>query len=304
MRLACLDLGTNSLLLTVADWDSQLLTPVHEGVLLIRLGQNLHAGKKLHPDARSRCIKALEKTREIIRDYRAETVLAVGTEALRKASDGRAFIREINNRLGLSFRIISAREEARLTFKAIQKEFSHLQSSLVAFDIGGGSTEIIAGDALTMTSATTLDLGTVSLTEQFIHRDPIDPGEMEEAARWIHARLDVLSPGPSPQVGVGVGGTVTTLQAARLGMDPYDSSVIHHSTLTRSQVDDMLHLFLSLTVRERAGLKGVPPERADIIPVGAVITAGIMDRLKLSGISVSDRGLRWGVLYDWAERKG
>ncbi|MFQ6616722.1 MAG: hypothetical protein ACE5HZ_08190 [Fidelibacterota bacterium] len=304
MRLACLDLGSNSLLLTVADWDGQSLQPIHEDVFLIRLSENLHTGGKLHPAARSRCLEALESVRKTITNHGVDKVVAVATEALRRASDSLAFIREIKNRFNLSFRIISPRAEARLTFKAIQKEFSCIETDLVAFDVGGGSTEIISGNTDTVSSVTTLDFGTVSSTEEFIGHDPILRVEMGEATSWIRSRLEALPAGSPSQTGIGVGGTVTTLKAVSLKMEPYDSSVIHGSSLSRSQVDDLLELFLSMATGERARLKGLPSQRADIIPLGAVITGAIMDRLNLGKILVSDRGLRWGILYDWIDRNG
>lgn len=304
MRLASLDLGTNSLLVTVADWDGASLVSVFENALLVRLGEHLRPGGKLDRAARSRCFHALESIREIIAGYDVDQVVAVATEAIRTASDGPSFIEVIRNRLGFPFRILTPGEEARLMFKATQKEFAHVKTGLVIFDIGGGSTEIVAGDALTVSQVIPLDFGTVSLTERFIRHDPIAPEEMDRALRWVQSRLTPLSPGPSPCTAVGTGGTVTTLKAVSLKMEPYDPPAIHRSTLTRTEVKGLLDLFMSMTVIQRTKLPGLPARRADIIPAGAAITGEIMDRLKLTAITVSDRGLRWGVLYDWIEKNG
>ncbi|MEE9166466.1 MAG: Ppx/GppA phosphatase family protein [Candidatus Neomarinimicrobiota bacterium] len=301
MRLASLDLGTNALLLTIADWEGTSLNPVYEDATLIRLGQDLKRGGLLHPDAKERCLDALSTYSVIVSRHKVEKTIAVATEALRRASDGGKFLNDIREKWGISFRIIPPKEEARTTFKATQKEFAYLDRNLLMFDIGGGSTEIVYGDTGKIHSMTSLDIGTVTVTEQFIRHDPIPSAELEVADKFVREILAPVSQETRDLAGVGIAGTITTLKAVTLEMETYDHAIVHRSTLTRAQIDDLLKLFTSMTVEERLVLKGLPEMRADIIPAGVLITQAIMDAYGLSEIYVSDRGLRWGLLYSWID---
>lgn len=305
MRLASLDLGTNALLLTIADWDGTTLVPVYEETRLIRLGQDLKEKGLLHPNAKSRCLNTLRTYNDIITHYQPEKTFAVATEALRQASDGAAFIHDIQKKYGgIRFTIISERDEAELTFKATQKEFDFLHRNLLMFDIGGGSTEIVSGNSEKIFSVNSLEIGTVVLTEQFIRNDPISKPELKAADLFIRSLLSTVSVNLSNPAGIGIAGTITTLKAVRLQMETYDHTSIHKSRLTRPEIDELLNILTSLTNRERLKLRGLPEKRVDIIPVGALITQVIMDVFELPEIYVNDRGLRWGILYDWIEKEG
>jgi len=304
VRLASLDLGTNALLLTIVDWDGISINPVFEDATLIRLGQDLQKRGDLHPDAKSRCLDALKTCNDIFKQYQVKKVIAVATEALRRASDGSDFLQTIKNRTGITFTIISDLREAKITFKATQKEFSYLKRNLLMIDIGGGSTEIVSGDEKNLFFSRSLKLGTVSLSEQFIQHDPIHESEIDAADYFIRKVINTISVDLSNPAAIGIAGTITTLKAILLKMDTYLSTIIHKSLLTKLEVDRLLDMFLSKTLAERLLLKGLPEKRADIIPMGALITQVVMDLFKLPEIYVSDRGLRWGVLYDWIEKEG
>ena len=302
MRIASIDLGTNSLIMTVAETDNGMLTPVSEEIRIVRLGQALQPGGRLHPGAKERCFSALHHFAEQMKLLGAETVAAAGTAALRNASDGQLFAEEVQDRFGIPLQIISGNDEARVTFKAVQHDFAHLGDSFVMIDIGGGSTELVIGDVNGITSQVSLDAGTVSFSEKFVHNDPPAFEELQSAARVVRELLDAFELRPPSHVAVGVAGTVTTLKAVELEMDDYDHSLIHGSTLSRNEVSQLGELFTSMPTAERMKLKGLPPERADIIPMGVVILESIMEQLQQQLITVSDRGLRWGLLYEWMER--
>tara|TARA_B100000315_G_scaffold28115_1_gene23952 strand:+ start:2003 stop:2917 length:915 start_codon:yes stop_codon:yes gene_type:complete len=302
MRVASLDLGTNTLLLTIADLDQSSLKPLYEDAVIIRLGQNLKDGGALHPDAKKRCLQAIENYLSIISSYDVGETIAVGTAALRKTSDGEQFVKEIAERYNINFEIISGKEEARLTFKSTQHEFPVVEKELLMFDIGGGSTEIVTGDLNDITSMTSLPVGTVNLTEEFMSHDPATPSEMATTGNRITDVLSRITVNQTEFKGVGVAGTVTTLKAISLKMSDSNHGLIHKSVLTRDEITELAHRLTTMTLKERLRLKGLPEKRADIIHVGAVITQAIVHRFGLSEIHVSDRGLRWGVLYDRMEK--
>ena len=302
MKIASLDLGTNSLILVVAEWDGTTFTPLFEDVQVVRLGQDLAKRGSLHPMAKRRCLKELRNFSEKIGRFEVKNVLAVGTAALRNAGDGAKFVQEIEDQLGFRFKIISGDEEASLTFKAIQREFSDLAQQFIMIDIGGGSSELVIGDKNRILSKTSLKVGTVSFTERFIQHDPPTTEELNAASSSIAELMDHFSVSPSSNMAVGVAGTVTTLKAVDVEMDEYDPSAVHRSQLKKDNVVRLGNLFRSMPTKERRKLKGLPPKRADIIPMGATILETFMEELNLESIYVSDRGLRWGLLYDWIEK--
>ncbi len=302
MKIASLDLGTNSLILVVADWNGTTFTPLFEDVQVVRLGQDLAKRGSLHPKAKRRCLEELRNFSEKIDQFEVKNVLAAGTAALRNAGDGAKFVQEIKDQLGFRFRIISGDEEAGLTFKAIQREFSDLAQQFIMIDIGGGSSELVVGDKDRILSKTSLEVGTVSFTERFIQHDPPTTEELNAASSSIAELMHQFSVSLSSSMTVGVAGTVTTLKAVDLEMDEYDPSAVHRSQLNKDDVVRLGNLFRSMPTKERIKLKGLPPKRADIIPMGATILETFMEELNLESIYVSDRGLRWGLLYDWIEK--
>lgn len=304
MRLASIDLGTNSLIMTIADMDNGVMTLVKEKIKIIRLGQALEPGSRLHPEAKERCITALRHFSEEMEYLGVDTVIAAGTAALRNASDGQEFADEVKDQLGIPLKVITGDDEARLTFKAIQHDFTHLGDSFVMVDIGGGSTELVMGDLNRITSQVSLDAGTVSFTERFVEHDPPTLMELQSASQTLTEMMDAYRLTSTDNVVIGVAGTVTTLKAVELEIDKYDHWLIHGATLSREEVSHLEKLFISMPTAERMKLKGLPPERADIIPMGAVILDSIMDRVQQQSITISDRGLRWGLLYERVERDG
>jgi exopolyphosphatase/guanosine-5'-triphosphate,3'-diphosphate pyrophosphatase len=304
MRLASIDLGSNSLIMTVADSSDGQLTPVKEEVKIVRLGQALQIGGRLQSEAKERCFSALHSFAHQMEHLGVDAIIGVGTAALRNASDGQQFVDDIKEQLHIPIQIISGDDEARLTFKAVQRDFSSLGDSLVMIDIGGGSTELVIGDLNSITSQISLDAGTVSFSERFIRNDPPTSAELHSAARAINKMMDIFELQSTAKTAVGVAGTVTSLKAVQLEMDDYDHSKIHGTVLLRHEISQLGQLFTSMSREERMNLKGLPQERADIIPMGVVIIDSIMERLQHQSITISDRGLRWGLLYEWIEKNG
>ena len=304
MRLASIDLGSNSIIMTVADSSDGLLTPVAEEVKIVRLGQALQPEGRLQPEAKERCFSALHSFAHQMEHLGVDAIIGVGTAALRNASDGQQFVDKIKDQLHIPVQIISGDDEARLTFKAVQRDFSSLGDSLVMIDVGGGSTELVIGDLNSITSQISLDAGTVSFSERFVHNDPPTSEELQAAARAVTEMMHMFELESTAKAAVGVAGTVTTLKAVQIGMDDYDHSQIHGTILLRDEIVRLRQLITSMSTEERKNLKGLPQERADIIPMGVVIIDSIMERLQYQSITISDRGLRWGLLYEWMDRNG
>jgi exopolyphosphatase/guanosine-5'-triphosphate,3'-diphosphate pyrophosphatase len=308
MILAGIDIGTNTLRLLIAEIGPALYREIGSDRRITRLGQDLDRTGELSREARERSIKTLADFSVSIKKHAARQVDAVGTSALRKASNSREFITEVKQRTGLDIRVIPGEDEARLTLLGVSQalrntsasEKSPLSSALV-IDIGGGSTEVIITRPGRETIAASLPLGAVYLTERFLHHDPPSGEELERLRQSVREALeqegDLLRPGPAC-VFAGTAGTITTLAAMDQKLSVYDPDRINRSMLTRSAVDGMVRLLSKNSLKERGDIPGLEHGREDIILAGAIVTREIMERFGFSEMLVSEWGLREGIMFD------
>lgn len=304
-RVAAIDIGTNSVLLAIAEVaDDGTLTPVVERATITRLGEGVDRTRTLADAAVERTLACLG---EYARVMQAERVVArdvVGTSAMRDAAGGEALVTKAEALLGVRPRVISGDEEARLTFggglSGLDLEGA---SRVLVFDIGGGSTEVIIGDRspIAIHHAVSLDIGSVRLTERHVRSDP---GSSEELARVDEAIERALDGAHFESVDavVGVAGTVTTLGAIARKVDPYNASVVHGLRLSRAEVEKTAALLDRTPHAERLKLPGLSPKRADVIGAGAHICRAVLARTGASELVVSDRGVRWGLLAELAQQ--
>lgn len=298
MISAAIDIGTNSVLLLVAKFPP--LRVIRDEARITGLGRGLQ--KTFHPESKKRTVAALQEYARSCRKAQVGKVFCVGTAAFRKASDGPAFMGEIQNRFGWETRILTEDDEARLSFLSVERDFGDRYPLLVALDIGGGSTEIVS-----KAGGVSLELGTVALTEKFLRHDP--PSE-NEIAKVISAIDRTLSPLPlSPPLLnkergtggevslVGLAGTVTTLSAINQRMKKWDPKKIQGSTFTLSELEKMISLLRRTTNEERRAIPGMVPGREDTLLAGALILRAVMNKLGSNRVIVSDRGLRYGLFY-------
>lgn len=298
-RLATLDIGTNTVLLLVADAAPGALTPVLERATITRLGQGVDRTRELAPEAR-------ERTLACLRDYAAELVrlgvekvAAVGTSALRDARGGAELVADAARILGVAPSVIAGEREAELTFRGALSGLD-VSGPVTVFDVGGGSTELVTGDAArTITSAVSHDIGSVRLFERHVATDPPTASELERVREDVDRTL-ATRPAPPPGKLVGVAGTVTTLAAIALELGDYDPSRVHGSTLDFQTVRALVSRLASLPLEERKKVPGLEPKRADVIVVGAVIVERVLSMTQSDSLVVSDRGVRWGLLEELA----
>jgi exopolyphosphatase/guanosine-5'-triphosphate,3'-diphosphate pyrophosphatase len=307
--LATIDVGTNTTLLLVARADaSGAVTVLDERAEITRLGRGLDdtgqgvAG--LRAESIARTLDVLRGYAEIARGRDAR-VLAVGTEALRRAPNGAEFLRPAAEILGAPVEVIDGAREAALTFRAATASFPDeaRAGALVVVDIGGGSTEIIVSDHGAVKWSTSLPIGSVRLTEKHVRQDPPSASERDAIAREVDA---ALAPVPWPAAAtttlVGVAGTVTSLAAMALGLPTYDPTQVHGYRLGRGALEHELERLAGKTQAERERVVGLDPRRADVILAGAIILERIMIAAGVTAVRVSDRGIRWGLLYEQLDR--
>ena len=296
-RIATLDIGTNSVLLLIAKPSAGSLEPVLERATITRLGENVDANRALSPAAVERTLACLADDAREIAAHGVTQLAAVGTSALRDAAGGSEFLDAAERLLGVRPRVISGAEEAELTFHGALSGIE-AQAGVCVFDVGGGSTEIITGSAgatRSVSSAVSLDIGSVRLFERHVRHDPPLADEMARAEADIEQALAAAKRPSANFTLVGVAGTVTTLVAIELGLTRYDAARVHGATLSRASVAAIAERLRRLTLAERQQLAGLEPKRADVIVIGAAIVRSVLEWSGAAELVVSDRGVRFGL---------
>jgi exopolyphosphatase/guanosine-5'-triphosphate,3'-diphosphate pyrophosphatase len=248
--------------------------------------------------------------RNCLSDYRrkleaagVERTLAVATSAVRDAENGEAFLGEVEWSYGFTTRLLSGGEEAELTFAGVTAGRALPDGALV-LDVGGGSTELVAGGPLGFDFHASVDLGCVRLTERFLRSDPPAPDELAACAGYVQAVLQERVPDQirsEAQAVVGVAGTVTSLAALELDLVPYDPARIHGYRLRATAVDEQLAKLAALPVAERREVPTLEPQRAPVIVAGALIVREVLRHFGLDELEVSERDLLDGVALAAAE---
>lgn len=304
MRVAAIDIGTNSVLLLVAERRGDVIVPIVERATITRLGQGVDATRALAPEAVRRTLDCLAHYAEDIRAAGATRVGVFGTSAMRDAAGAESFRSEAKSLLGVEPRVISGREEAELTFDGATTGLD-LAGSVTVVDVGGGSTEVVTGHVATGPDrAISLDVGSVRLTERHVRTDPLSSNEIVAIRHDVRRALDASDIVPTRTI-VGVAGTVTTLAAYALSVVPYDSERVHGARLSADSVDAAARRLATMPLAERRNLGSVQAARADVIVAGGLIVAEVLawarDCLGVrSGATdvefvASDRGVRWGM---------
>ena len=290
MRVAAVDLGTNTTRLLVADVDDGRVAEVHRETRITRLGEGVDARKRLLPLPIARVRNALADYRRTLERLGAERTLLVATSAVRDAENGEAFLGEIEWSYGFATQLVSGDEEAQLTRRGVEP-----QTGTLVIDIGGGSTELIA-DGFHVS----LDLGSVRYTERFMRTDPPSSDELDACGRAAREAIGAHSNVPVRHA-IGVAGTVTTLAALDLGLEQYDRDRVHGHLLSREGAAAQLERLAALPLAERREVPALEPERAPVIVAGAVILVAVLDAFSLDAVEVSERDILDGIALAAAE---
>jgi exopolyphosphatase/guanosine-5'-triphosphate,3'-diphosphate pyrophosphatase len=283
VRVAAVDLGTNTTRLLVADVDDGRIDEVHRETRITRLGEGVDARKRLLPVPMARVRNVLADYRRTLERLGAERTLAVATSAVRDAENGEAFLGEIEWSYGFATRLVSGDEEAQLTRRGVDPA-----PGTLVLDIGGGSTELIV-DAFHVS----LPLGSVRCTERY-------GDDLEGCAAATRALLAENVP-VEAHTAIGVAGTVTSLAALDLGLEEYDRRRVHGHRLTTAGARTQLERLASLSVEERRAVPALDPERAPVIVAGAVILVTSLEHFHLDGIEVSEHDILDGIAFAAAE---
>jgi exopolyphosphatase/guanosine-5'-triphosphate,3'-diphosphate pyrophosphatase len=308
MRVAALDLGTNTIRLLVGEADGVGgYHPVFAAQEITRLGEGLFPEGTLQAEPMRRSLAVLRRFGEMAASQGAVAVAVVGTSALREAKNRDLFVDRARQEAGLEVEVISGDEEARLTLLGVSAALGSPPDRFLMLDIGGGSTELLLAHGGEIRDVVSTGLGAVKLTEAHVKSDPPSPRELEAVRDAVAARMALVRTRDLPgrvegDILVGTAGTVTTLAAIDLSLDPYDPTQVTGHRLSRERAADLLGELARLPLQARQRVRGLEPGRADVIVAGAIICLGVMDGLGFADLTVSDGGLREGILLDFLER--
>jgi exopolyphosphatase/guanosine-5'-triphosphate,3'-diphosphate pyrophosphatase len=290
-RIAAIDLGSNTLLLTVAEYDPDAgLVVVAEGEDQPRLGAGLSATGRLSEEAMDRAVAGLTRMRDTCRTLEVKRLAAVATAAVREAENGGEFVERVRA-LDIPLRVISPETEAALSYRSAAHHFPSGGRTLVA-DIGGGSLELIGAVNGQVRLSRSLPLGAVRLTELGVRlaelRNHIRRGLQPSVSRREWA---------APLV-IGSGGTFASIASMTLARRATSPGSIHGTLVTQPEVEALLEWLAAKSPEQRRQVAGLQPERGDIIVAGVAVAAELLELVGAAAVTVSGFGLRDGLLLE------
>jgi exopolyphosphatase / guanosine-5'-triphosphate,3'-diphosphate pyrophosphatase len=296
---AVIDVGTNSVKLNISertqDGNWKTLTDRAE---ITRLGEDLDKTGVISDDAMQRTAVAICNMGAEATKSGASAIAAVGTMGLRTARNSQKFIDAVRQRCGVSINVIPGEEEGRLAYLAVKSGLGLAEGALAIFDTGGGSTQFTFGRGATVEERFSVNVGAVKYTEQFGLSGMVSGEQLQLALSTISADLARIDHRTPPDVLVGMGGAITNMAAVKHKLAKYDANVVQGSVIESQEADRQIELYRSRTTNDRCNIVGLQPKRADVILAGACIVRTVMNLLGKERLTVSDRGLRHGVLID------
>jgi exopolyphosphatase/guanosine-5'-triphosphate,3'-diphosphate pyrophosphatase len=298
-RFAVLDVGTNSVKFHIGElrpdgsWQS-----IVDRAEVTRLGEGLDEAGRLGDEPIERTMEAIEAMAEEARRHGVEEIAAVGTAGMRLAANRRTLIDAVRERAGIELEVIDGEEEGRLAYLAVKTGLDIGGGSLAVFDTGGGSSQFTFGSGERVDERFSVNVGAARFTERYALGEVVSQSRLASALKAIASDLARLDGRPVPDALVGVGGAVTNLTAVKLGLATYDPAAVQGAVLDRGEVDRQIELFRTRSAEQRREIVGLQPNRAEVILAGACIVRTVLAKLGKESFTVSDRGLRHGLLID------
>lgn len=302
MKIAALDLGSNTFLLLIVEIEKGKIVKVfHDEYRVPRLGQNMDQAQVFAPEALERAEECLRDYALKISEFKPDVVKAVATSAAREAKNKEDLI-GVGAKYGIPIEIISGTEEAKFSFFGGTSDFTQKGNCRV-IDVGGGSTEFILGSKGGIQASRSLDMGCVRLTERFISGHPVFGQELRTLRRFIQSQLEHLPHDICMDSGpvIAVSGTPTTLASVILGQKEFNVKSIHGFRLKLAKMEEWCERMMAMTLSEISSLPGMDQQRADVILSGLLILIESSKVLSVEELIVSTRGVRYGVALEVAK---
>ena len=299
MRIAVVDIGTNSTRLFIADVEHGRVTAqIDRRTRVTRLGAGVDAHGRLDPEAIARVLATLDDYARLIEASEAERRVAVLTSAVRDAANGAEFAATVEKQYGLAAKILDGDDEARLTFFGATSDHDPEDRTVtLVTDIGGGSTEFVIGRGREADFHVSTQAGVVRQTERHIHHDPPLRDELDHLAGDVRSIIEGAVPPERRRVehAIGVAGTPTSFASIAQALDPYDPERVQGYILERAECERILDRVASIPLPERAAVTGLHPDRAPTIVAGGVILLEVMRLFDLGEIEVSEHDILRGA---------
>jgi len=298
MRLAIIDVGTNSTRLLLCEVERKAVKEIFKTGKLTRLGEGLFEKGLLSPVAVERTVKAIEEFLEKAKEFKPDKIIVVATEAVRRAKNPEDFLKKAE-KLGVSVRVISDEEEGRLVYLANVID----ENPLITVDLGGGSTEIVYGKGRKIEFVKSLKFGVVSLKERFLHHDPPSESELKELETYLEKELSELARRVSEEFEVvAVGGTITSVVAMEKEMEIYKPEEVHGSKVCLETIEKWYKKLTSMNSEERKRIKGLEEKRVDVIVPGLAFFKVFLEVFRKNCLTVSEKGLLFGLALEESKR--
>lgn len=303
MKVAALDLGSNTFLCLIAEVSASAVLRVYEdSTEVVRLGQELEKTRTFHPEALSRADNCLKKFSEIIKKNKPDKVLAMATSAARDAVNKDELF-QIAKKYDIPLEIIPGEKEAIITYQGAVSGYKSENQNIMVIDVGGGSTEFIFGQDQKLIRGESINIGCVRLTEKYIKHQPTPISEINKLTEHITENLLNVNKSKPQNFNIdqiiAVAGTPTSLVAADLG--GFDANKIDGFVLTEEKLNWWQEKLTNATVDEKINM-GIPKGRADVILVGVIILKKSLELFKKNNLIVSTRGVRYGVALELGRR--
>ena len=296
---AVIDVGTNSVKFHIGErHDDGSWSTVVDRAEVTRLGEGIAETGDIAPAAIERTVEAIAGMADEARRHDVAGLVAVGTMGMRSAGNSDAFIAAVRERCGVTIEVIPGAEEGRLAYLAVKAGLGLPAGSLVVLDTGGGSTQFTFGRGDAVDEQFSLDIGAVRLTAQYGLGGALSREQLDEALAAIAGEFGRLDGATPPDALVGMGGAITNMTAIMLGLERYDPDAVQGAVLSRDEVDRQIELLRTRDVDARRQIVGLQPKRADVILAGVCVVRTVMGKLEQDSLTVSDRGLRHGVLLE------
>ena len=312
MNLAAIDIGTNSTRLLISRFENEKFIPLIREMQITRLGKGIKDSGSILDESAKNTIKVLKKYKKLINEFDVKNYRAVGTSVLRRAVNKDNFISKTFVETGLSIEVINGLEEAKLSFNGVVKSLILTKKifnfdKILVVDIGGGSSEFILGDTnFNILKSTSLDIGSVRLTEDFIHNDPPSKNEINFLRNFIKNTLsynlkDFIKYNVEDDYKnltiIGLAGTFSSLASISINLKKYSMDKLNYLPLEFNKINDIFFNLCKLNLHERKKVIGLDPARADIIIGGTAIVIEVLNYFKKEKIFVSENDILDGIIY-------
>ena len=305
IRIAAIDIGTNSIRSIVAEVDSLgKVMVLDDEKATVRLGENLSKTGSISPAAFSRAVDAMTRIRKLFEGLKVSEIEAVATSAVRNASNGGELIEVLSGILSSEIRIISGEEEAELVAISARNNFDMSGKRYAMVDIGGGSVEFVTALGSHVEKVYSLELGAVVMTERYFASDPVKQVDIEKFQRHVRGIFKKIFADEklSIQTFIGSGGTITSLGSMVMNIRKQAYSSVHGFEVLRSEVVHLLAMLVRKDLKARRTIPGLNPDRADIIVAGLAVVDELMKYFGANMMLVNERGIREGLVIRCMKR--